>query len=75
LIAVPTNFQALKAVDMEQALALRLRTRDQFEAAFAAGYWVTDFLVDGEQGYYVLQSDRWDLSSQKGPIDEQEEKS
>jgi predicted GNAT superfamily acetyltransferase len=68
LIAVPTNFQALKTADITQARDLRLQTRALFEAAFAAGYWVTDFLVDREKGYYVLQSDRLDLSRKKGPI-------
>ena len=56
LIAIPTDFQSLKAADIEQARALRLRTRSLFEAAFASGYCVTDFFVDGEQGYYLIES-------------------
>lgn len=68
-ISIPLSFQALKAADIDQALALRLRTRDLFESAFAAGYWVTDFRVDGGQGYYVLtHSERSDHSSQTGPF-------
>jgi predicted GNAT superfamily acetyltransferase len=55
LIAVPTNFQALKAANIEQARALRLRTRALFEAAFAAGYAVVDFLVDDGIGYYLIE--------------------
>lgn len=56
LIAIPTNFQSLKAANIEQARALRLRSRSLFESAFASGYCVTDFFVDGEQGYYLIES-------------------
>ncbi len=67
MIAIPTDFQSIKVADIEQARALRLRSRSLFESAFASGYYVTDFFVDGEQGYYLIQK-RLDLSSEKGPI-------
>ena len=56
LIAIPTDFQSIKAADIEQGRALRLRSRSLFESAFASGYYITDFFVDGEQGYYLIES-------------------
>jgi predicted GNAT superfamily acetyltransferase len=37
-IEITPHFQALKKADRAAALALRLRTRDQFMQAFADGY-------------------------------------
>lgn len=37
-IPIPLDFQAIKRQDLAQAKEIRLATRKQFEAAFAAGY-------------------------------------
>lgn len=55
LIAIPAHFQALKAADMGLALAWRAQTRRLFEAAFSAGYNVTDLIRAGEVSYYLLE--------------------
>ena len=57
LIAIPAAFQALKAADLALAQAWRFHTRELFEAAFAAGYTVTDFVVDDQQRYYLVEKD------------------
>lgn len=44
LVEIPPDFLALKAADPELALAWRLRTRALFEALFAQGFLITDFL-------------------------------
>lgn len=60
LIEIPTDFQAIKARDLELARAWRLHTRELFEAAFSNGYWVTDFFHEPIQGrersFYALSS-------------------
>ena len=59
LVETPPRFQALKAQDMALARAWRLLTRDVFEAYFAAGYTVIDFLSVEDEGrqrcFYVLK--------------------
>jgi predicted GNAT superfamily acetyltransferase len=54
----PANFQALKRKDNALAHAWRQHTRELFEACFAAGYLVTDFLHETVGGwrrsFYVL---------------------
>jgi predicted GNAT superfamily acetyltransferase len=59
LAEIPANFQALKAADMDLALAWRAHSRELFEHYFAANYLVTDFVRDTQAGgadrsYYVL---------------------
>lgn len=58
LVEVPINFQALKAIDLGLARAWKLQIRDIFEAAFANGYIVTDFLHGDREGreraFYLL---------------------
>ena len=55
LIAIPNNFQAVKKADLELAKTWRLHTRDLFEAAFAAGFVVTDVLREADQSYHLLE--------------------
>jgi predicted GNAT superfamily acetyltransferase len=57
LVQIPAHFQALKAADIELALAWRLHTRALFEAAFGAGYVATDLLFEGGQSCYLLEKD------------------
>jgi predicted GNAT superfamily acetyltransferase len=52
LIAVPTDFQAIKLQSMELARLWRTETRAAFEAALAAGLIAVDFQRDG---VYVMQ--------------------
>ena len=59
LVEIPGSIQAVKAADMDLALAWRLHTRELFEHYFAANYLVTDFVRDPHNGdadrsYYVL---------------------
>jgi predicted GNAT superfamily acetyltransferase len=57
-LEIPPDYQAIKAADPALALAWRLATREIFEALFAAGYAVSDFVshaVGGERcSYYIL---------------------
>jgi predicted GNAT superfamily acetyltransferase len=57
LVEIPADFMALKAADLDLALAWRLHTRDLFENLFASGYLVTDFVhLPGvpARSFYVL---------------------
>jgi predicted GNAT superfamily acetyltransferase len=58
LVEIPSHFQAIKAHDMILAQAWRQQTREIFEAAFAAGYLVTDFFRENVEGrtrsFYAL---------------------
>jgi predicted GNAT superfamily acetyltransferase len=54
LIEIPSDFLALKAADLSLARAWRFYSREVFEAAFAAGYLVTDFVHDQYRSFYVL---------------------
>lgn len=63
LLCVPRTFQAIKAADMSLAAAWRLHTRALFEAAFAGGYVATDFLLEGDRGYYLLEMAAYDQLS------------
>lgn len=49
-LTLPHNFQALKQENPEAGLAWRLKAREAFERAFAAGYWLTGADADG----YIL---------------------
>lgn len=57
LVEIPPDFLALKAADRALALRWRLHTRAWFEALFARGYLVTDFVhLPGRhpRSFYVL---------------------
>lgn len=58
LVEIPGDFQALKAADMGLAQAWRAHIREVLEAAFAAGYVITGFTSQVEEGvrrsYYIL---------------------
>lgn len=54
LIEIPSDFLALKNADLPLALEWRLYTREVFEAAFKAGYLVTDFIHDVGRSFYIL---------------------
>ena len=53
-IAIPLDFQALKKQDFELAKNIRLKTRAQFQAAFASGYVITQFERQTDRGVYNL---------------------
>ena len=57
LVQIPPDFLALKAADLDLALAWRLHSRTLFETLFAEGYLVTDFIRQGgnlPRSFYVL---------------------
>jgi predicted GNAT superfamily acetyltransferase len=54
LVEIPSDFIALKALDLAVARQWRFFTRELFEAAFGGGYIVTDFIFDQGRGLYVL---------------------
>ncbi|MBC8504990.1 MAG: GNAT family N-acetyltransferase [Anaerolineales bacterium] len=57
LVEIPSNFQTLKELSADIALAWRLQTRDIFGSLFASGYIVTDFIFehgDRPRSFYVL---------------------
>jgi predicted GNAT superfamily acetyltransferase len=53
-IDIPTDFQELKRRDPDGARDVRMRTRDEFEDAFARGYAVTAFTALTGRAYYTL---------------------
>lgn len=59
LMQIPAEIEALKAVDLPRARAWRYQVRALAEAAFAAGYSVTDYARDGEVGLYLLERALW----------------
>lgn len=54
LVEIPSDFLALKVIDLSLARDWRFYTREVFEKAFAAGYLVTDFVHDKGRSFYVL---------------------
>ena len=54
LVEIPSDFLALKAVDLSLARDWRFYTREVFEKAFAAGYLITDFVHENGRSFYVL---------------------
>ncbi|PID86855.1 MAG: hypothetical protein CSB13_02280 [Chloroflexi bacterium] len=63
LVEIPTNIRAIKEQDPTLAETWRYHTRQLFEAAFAQGYAVTDFVYEiAENGrsrsYYLLTINR-----------------
>lgn len=61
LVEIPARLQAIKAADMALAIQWRAHTRKIFEHCFAAGYTVTEFISELQDGlrrsFYVLQRD------------------
>ena len=55
LVEIPANIEALKAANIDHALAWRQHTRVLFASAFAAGYTATDLLVADGRSYYLLE--------------------
>ncbi|MGD9144723.1 MAG: GNAT family N-acetyltransferase [Anaerolineae bacterium] len=60
-VETPTDYQAIKAADPALALEWRLAMRQVFEACFATGYTVVDFLScrtgSGRRSFYILRAD------------------
>lgn len=57
LVEIPADFMALKGSEPTLALEWRLHTRTVFEAMFAMGYFVTDFIYlsgGNPRSFYVL---------------------
>jgi predicted GNAT superfamily acetyltransferase len=54
-LAIPTDFQALRAADPALASAWRYATRDAFECLFASGYTVVNFARQVGYGRYLLE--------------------
>lgn len=53
-VEIPRDFQALKRADPDAAYEARMRTRAQFEEAFAQGYAATGFSLLPDVAYYTL---------------------
>ena len=62
LLAIPRQFQQLKARDAALALRWRLAAREAFEYAFAEGYAAVEFLraTDGRGAYLLVPQPRRD---------------
>jgi predicted GNAT superfamily acetyltransferase len=54
LAEIPSDFGILKDADFSLASEWRFFSREVFEAAFASGYIVTDFVFDQGRSIYVL---------------------
>ena len=54
LVEIPSDFLALKNVDLSLARDWRFYTREVFEKAFAADYLVTDFVHENGRSFYVM---------------------
>jgi predicted GNAT superfamily acetyltransferase len=54
LAEIPFDFNALKEIDFALARDWRFFSREVFEAAFAAGYIVTDFVHEDARSLYIL---------------------
>ncbi|MDR7451152.1 MAG: GNAT family N-acetyltransferase [Armatimonadota bacterium] len=57
-IEIPADFDALRRTDIEGVRRWRLRTREAFQRAFAAGYEAVDFV----QGAYILRKKRAEVA-------------
>jgi len=53
-VDIPVDFQELKRLDPAAAREIRMRTRDEFEEAFACGYAVAEFTALTDRAYYTL---------------------
>lgn len=70
LVEIPTDFRRLKQQDPPLAAAWRSHSRALFEAAFAQGYTVTDFVYEREENgrsraFYLVTSDQFSVSSEQ----------
>ena len=57
LVEIPSDFQAIKARDIQLAIQWRSLSRRIFEGLFTAGYLVTDFVRSSDEparSYYVM---------------------
>jgi predicted GNAT superfamily acetyltransferase len=54
LVEIPSDFLALKGVDLSLARDWRFYIREVFEKAFACNYLVTDFVHENGHSFYVL---------------------
>jgi predicted GNAT superfamily acetyltransferase len=54
LFEIPSDFPAIKVVDLTLARDWRFYSREVFEDAFKSGYLVTDFIRDKDRSFYVL---------------------
>jgi predicted GNAT superfamily acetyltransferase len=54
LVEIPSDFLALKAIDLSLARDWRFYTREVFEKAFGSSYLVTDFVHENGRSFYVL---------------------
>ena len=57
MLAVPSDFQAVKRADLQNGVAWRMHTRGVFEAAFAQNFIVTDLIYEPTLSYYLLEKD------------------
>jgi len=61
LVEIPAHVRAIKAADMDLAHRWRAQTREILETCFAAGYTVTEFISEVQDGvrrsYYALEKD------------------
>lgn len=55
LVQVPYDIQTVKDAGVAHAIAWRTQIRDLFMRAFAAGYIVTDMVVEAQQSFYLLE--------------------
>lgn len=53
-VEIPPNFQALKKMNMDKALSLRMALRERFESLFADGFAVFEFIADRDRPRYGL---------------------
>jgi predicted GNAT superfamily acetyltransferase len=60
-VEIPANYQAIRAAEPNLALEWRLVLRQVFEAYFANGYTVVDFMShqseSGRRSFYIMQAD------------------
>jgi predicted GNAT superfamily acetyltransferase len=54
-LGIPSRIQEMKDAHPEAALEWRRRTRAAFESYLERGYEVTEFVRDGDSGWYVLE--------------------
>ncbi len=59
-VEAPCTINTLKQENMELAKHWQLALRDMFLSAFAAGYWVVDFVKQDNRCWYVLQKSQQD---------------
>lgn len=55
LVEIPLDIAAMKTTDPHQAMQWYEHTRHCFETLFHQGYTATNFLMDEERGYYLME--------------------